>query len=61
LQFVGAHADFAAVVDGDVLQYYALHVPPHTTLMLALLFLWKLLLFQPAMLIIIIIISISKP
>ena len=50
LQFVGAHADFVVVVDDDVL--HAVHVLHCMTLMLALLLLWRLLLFQPAMVII---------
>lgn len=54
LQFVAAHADFAVVVDDDVL--HAVHALHRMTLMLALLLLWRLLLFQPAMVIIIIII-----
>jgi len=54
LKFVAAHADFAAVVVDD--DDDALHVLPHTTLMLALLFPWKLLLFQPAMFIVVIIV-----
>ena len=54
MQFVAAHADFAVVVDDDVL--HAVHALHRMTLMLALLLLCKLLLFQPAMVIIIIII-----